>query len=129
VYHKGGSVGASRTVGAIIVTADGPVALAVLTDENKDRRWTDDNAGDLLCSRISKAVYEYYQHKSPAKAEDDVTLSLGAQGRQVEILQRTLNARLKPSLDVAVDGEFGPETERAVRALQQQSKLEPTGRV
>ena len=53
----------------------------------------------------------------------------GSSGPAVEDLQRTLNARLKPSPGLAVDGDFGPNTERAVRRFQQLNKLPVTGRV
>ena len=53
----------------------------------------------------------------------------GSNGPAVEDLQRTLNARLKPSPGLAVDGDFGPNTEKAVRRFQQLNKLPVTGRV
>ena len=52
---------------------------------------------------------------------------VGASGRIVRLLQSTLNAKSKPSPGIAVDGEFGPMTERAVQAFQKASGLEPTG--
>src|SRR5262249_39472857 len=66
VYHKTGSVDAIRTGAGIIETPSGPVGLCVLTSDNKDTRWADDNAGDLLCSRIALAVYEHF---GPAAAD------------------------------------------------------------
>jgi D-alanyl-D-alanine carboxypeptidase (penicillin-binding protein 5/6) len=56
-------------------------------------------------------------------------LALGSSGPAVEDLQRTLNARLKPSPELAVDGDFGPNTEKAVRRFQQLKKLPITGTV
>ncbi|MDP7205101.1 MAG: peptidoglycan-binding domain-containing protein, partial [Pirellulaceae bacterium] len=53
-------------------------------------------------------------------------LKRGSQGRVVEDLQRTLNARLKPSPGLSVDGSFGPNTEKAVRRFQQLHKLPVT---
>jgi hypothetical protein len=32
----------------------------VLTDENEDKRWTDDNAGEVTIGKIGKAVYDRY---------------------------------------------------------------------
>jgi D-alanyl-D-alanine carboxypeptidase len=58
--HKTGSVDGIRTDAGIIETPAGPIALCVLTSDNKDTRWADDNAGDLLCSRIALAVYEHF---------------------------------------------------------------------
>jgi D-alanyl-D-alanine carboxypeptidase (penicillin-binding protein 5/6) len=55
------------------------------------------------------------------------TLQSGASGDLVEALQRTLNARIKDSPGIGVDGDFGPETEGAVKKFQTQEGLEATG--
>ena len=52
-----------------------------------------------------------------------ITLVKGARGEAVRRLQRQLVARGYP---VAVDGTFGPLTERGVRAFQSQN-LDPRG--
>ena len=57
---KTGSVNASRTAAGIIETKAGPVALCVLTDQNEDQRWVPDNAGDVLCAKVAKVVFDYY---------------------------------------------------------------------
>jgi D-alanyl-D-alanine carboxypeptidase len=64
--HKTGSVDDVRTDAGIIYSPSGAIAVCVLTKENKDTRWADDNAGDLLCARIARAVYEHF---NPAKAD------------------------------------------------------------
>ena len=56
-------------------------------------------------------------------------LELGAAGEIVEYLQRTLNARLKPSPRLNIDGDFGPDTRRAVELFQISRDLGATGRV
>jgi beta-lactamase class A len=66
VAHKDGSVTASRTDAGIIYTATGPVAVCVLTDDNADRRWEPDNAGNVLCARVGKEVFDYFA--APTKA-------------------------------------------------------------
>lgn len=63
--YKTGSVDASRTAAGILYTPAGPVALCVLTAENEDRRWTRDNAGDLLCAEIAREVFAAFDR--PAK--------------------------------------------------------------
>ena len=56
----------------------------------------------------------------PSVTADEATeLRIGAFGTQVELLQRTLNARLQPSPELGVDGDFGPATEAAVRKFQE----------
>jgi len=73
VAFKTGSVNASKTcAGIIYVPVPGsdpkkketqPVAVCVMTDDNKDQRWVADNAGNLLCAKVAKAVYDHYAEK------------------------------------------------------------------
>jgi beta-lactamase class A len=60
VAFKTGSVNEVRTAAGILYTKSGPVALCVLTAKNADQRWTADNAGDLLCAKIAREVYEHF---------------------------------------------------------------------
>ena len=60
-------------------------------------------------------------------ASNAAPLDIGASGRLVEGLQRTLNARLDPSPNLDVDGDFGTATQKAVIELQQKRKLKATG--
>jgi beta-lactamase class A len=62
---KTGSVNQSRTAAGILYTKSGPIALCVLTANNKDQRWTNDNAGDLVCAKVARAVFDQFQ---PAEA-------------------------------------------------------------
>lgn len=66
IAFKTGSVDASRTCAGIIECKEGPIALCVLTSENEDESWTNNNAGDILCAKIAKQVYDYF---TPAKEE------------------------------------------------------------
>ena len=128
IAHKTGSVNTSRTDAGIIESPAGPIAYCILTNKNKDQRWADDNAGDLLCSKIGAAVYKYFNPKNKEAATPVAsTMQIGAEGDLVVALQRTLNARLKPSPGMGADGDFGPETEGNVKKFQTQEHLEPTG--
>lgn len=70
IAMKTGSINAVRTVAGIIyVPKPGgdpkeptlqPVAVCVMTNENKDQRWEPDNAGDLLCAKVAKEVYDHF---------------------------------------------------------------------
>lgn len=51
----------------------------------------------------------------------------GARGKQVQLLQHLLNDLEKPRPPLALDGVFGPATERAVRAYQSGNRLEVDG--
>jgi serine-type D-Ala-D-Ala carboxypeptidase (penicillin-binding protein 5/6) len=128
VAHKTGSVSQSRTDAGFIDSPAGPIAFCILTNENQDQRWTDDNEGDAFCAEVGATAYEYFNAKDGTPtAAIARTLQVGADGDLVEALQRTLNARTKPSLNISTDGDFGPETEGAVKKFQAQSGLPTTG--
>jgi beta-lactamase class A len=63
VAHKTGSISTARTNAGIIYLPSGPVALCVLTAENEDRSWRPDNAGNVLCAKVAKAVYDHFAGK------------------------------------------------------------------
>jgi beta-lactamase class A len=65
--HKTGSVSDARTDAGLIFFKEGPVALVVLTNQNEDKSWTPDNAGNKLCAEIARAVVEHYQGSKNAK--------------------------------------------------------------
>ena len=67
VAFKTGSLDAAKTAAGIINTPGGPVAVCVLTDENEDKRWVTDNAGNRLCAEVARAVYDHYPSKSEPK--------------------------------------------------------------
>jgi beta-lactamase class A len=64
VAHKTGSVSDIRTDAGIIYLPSGPVALCVLTEKNEDQSWRPDNAGNLLCAKVAKEVYDYLVTKT-----------------------------------------------------------------
>lgn len=129
VAHKTGTVSASRCDAGIITGPAGPFAVCVLTNNIEDRADGNANAADMLCSKVAKAAYDHFnQGKTVAKTDSSV-LKSGSAGLVVESLQRTLNARLKPSPGIGVDGDFGPQTEQAVKAFQKVNKLAETGEV
>jgi D-alanyl-D-alanine carboxypeptidase (penicillin-binding protein 5/6) len=128
VAHKTGSVNASRTDAGVMETPSGPIAFCILTTNNKDESWTNDNEGDLFCAEIGSAVYQYFNSEGAAPVAPVArVLQMGAEGDLVESLQRTLNARITPPPGIGVDGDFGPETEKAVKQFQTQAGLEATG--
>jgi beta-lactamase class A len=73
VAFKTGSVNDARTCAGIIyvpkpggdakAAAVQPIACCVLTNDNKDKSWRPDSAGDLLCARVAKEVYDYFAGK------------------------------------------------------------------
>jgi D-alanyl-D-alanine carboxypeptidase (penicillin-binding protein 5/6) len=131
IAHKTGSVSAVRTDAGIIYAAGGPIAMCVLTAENKDQSWEPDNAGNKLCADIAWSVFRYFESREDGdrKAEDAALdpLKLGTSGELVQALQRTLNDRLSPSPGLTVDGEFGRATQTAVIRFQRLTKVTANG--
>jgi D-alanyl-D-alanine carboxypeptidase (penicillin-binding protein 5/6) len=131
VAHKTGSVAAVRTDAGLIEAPGGTIALCVLTRNNADQRFVDDNAAEVLTARIARVVYEFFERpqagRQPTPDDLPAPLKVGSSGPLVQALQRTLNRQLQPSPGLAVDGDFGPATEAAVKALQEARGLPVTG--
>lgn len=128
VAHKSGAVANVRTDAGIIDAPTGSIAICVLTNENEDKSWADDNAAHLLIGRIARAAFDHFNPNGVAESEEATRdMKLGAVGDLVEALQRTLNDRLQPSMNLATDGDFGPMTQKAVIAFQKQQGLKETG--
>ncbi len=128
VAQKTGSVNAVRTAAGIMDLTGDPIAICVLTANNKDQRWTDENVAELLTSKITLVVYEHFDAARTAQIAT-LPLRLGSRGERVAALQRQLNSKLKPSPELLEDGEFGPLTKAAVEAFQRDRKLAATGEV
>ncbi|MCE9527650.1 MAG: serine hydrolase [Planctomycetales bacterium] len=130
VLQKTGSVTAVRTVAGIIELPSGNVAVCVLTNDNKDRRWAADNAGEVLAANIGRILLEHFQPDwRTAIAEASPILRVGSQGKRVELVQRALNEKLSPSPELNLDGEFGPVTRAAVVTWQKANKLSDSGEI
>jgi len=130
IAHKTGAVDAVRTDAGILETPGGPIAICVLTADNADRSWTSENAAERLCARLARATYDYFNPSGVAdRSAPPTALAMGAAGPQVGFLQRTLNARLSPSPELGVDGDFGPATRDAVLRFQEERGLPASGEV
>lgn len=128
VAHKSGAVSESRCNAGIIYGPKGPFAICVLTTNNKDKSWKDDNAAHVLIGKIARSAFDHFNPEWERTAPNEPTeLHVGAFGTRVEFLQRTLNARLEPSPGLGVDGDFGPATESVVRKFQEANGLTVTG--
>ncbi len=69
VLHKDGSTNDTRTDAGLIHTPAGIIAVCVLTTDNKDHSWRADNAGNLLCARVAKEVYDYFASPKPTPTQ------------------------------------------------------------
>ncbi|RUL88842.1 D-alanyl-D-alanine carboxypeptidase [Tautonia sociabilis] len=103
----------------------------MLTSENEDTRWSEDNAAELLIAEVAREVYNHFNRlpsdSETAASSAPAALEFGANGPAVESLQRRLNARLDPSPGLAVDGDFGPATQAALVRFQESRGLPATG--
>jgi beta-lactamase class A len=61
--HKPGAVTNAKTDAGIMFFKAGPVALCILTAENKDAGYAIDNAGNVFIGKVTKAVYDYFTEK------------------------------------------------------------------
>lgn len=130
IYHKTGSVANVRTDAGLIDLPSGMIAIAVLTNNNKDQSWGDENAAEILIGKIALATVEHYSPESlkPASKETgNRTLRVGATGEWVEGVQRALNRLMVGATSISVDGDFGPATESMVKKFQASKGLPETG--
>lgn len=127
IAHKGGSVSAVRCAAGVIESPSGPIAICVMTARNRDRSWSANNRGNRLCAEIARRVYRHFNPASTGTIAKPGVLQKGDNGRLVEALQRTLNARMSPSPKLAIDGDFGPSTEAALRKFQRAKQIPETG--
>lgn len=58
--YKTGAVNDARTGAGIAYTKSGPVAFCILTTANEDKRWSRENAAEVLLAEVAKEVYEYF---------------------------------------------------------------------
>ncbi|MGD9633048.1 MAG: peptidoglycan-binding protein [Pirellulales bacterium] len=63
----------------------------------------------------------------PQPPSDPLVLGFRAKGEAVRLLQDKLNEKLEPSPNLKIDGDFGPDTEKALRAFQAAHDLEVSG--
>jgi beta-lactamase class A len=61
--HKTGSVDASRSEVLLVNAPHGDYVFYVGTKNNKDQSWTDQNEAEVLIRKISKYLWEYFEHK------------------------------------------------------------------
>jgi beta-lactamase class A len=58
VANKTGALDAVRNDVGIVYAKNGPIVISAFTYENKDQRWTVDNAGQVLIAKLAKAIVD-----------------------------------------------------------------------
>jgi D-alanyl-D-alanine carboxypeptidase (penicillin-binding protein 5/6) len=85
----------------------------------------------LLCLGVIGFISMLWAWEEPPMGSDrssrPPTLREGSQGKWVEVLQRTLNARRGRDRAISVDGSFGPGTRARVIQFQTRRGLKATG--
>ena len=124
VAHKTGSVAVVRTDAGLIEAKSGPIAICVLTNNNKDQRWSEENAGEVLTSKIARAVYDHFEGIITAAA--DQPRRIEDRRRRASLFKRCnerstparSRRRFSPSMATLV-----PATEAAVKEFQRAKEL------
>lgn len=102
--------------GKVDGTFDAATKRAVSTFERRQGVKADGVVGNSLWTKLGGAG-----------AGSGPRLEVGASGAEVKVLQRRLAA--KGHYDGAIDGDFGPQTQAAVRAFEKKSGLKTDGSV
>ena len=61
VASKTGALTGVRTEAGLVVTANNAWALCVMSKDSTDKKWNSDFDGNIIISRISKALYDYWE--------------------------------------------------------------------
>ncbi len=67
--HKSGAVTAVRCDAGVMESKAGPIAICLLTNENEDRRWTPENAAEMLGAEIARRTCEHFLARTDTTAE------------------------------------------------------------
>jgi beta-lactamase class A len=60
---KQGAVDASKSETVLVNAPHGAYVFSIITNNNKDQRWTSDNEADILIRKISALLWHYYEPK------------------------------------------------------------------
>jgi beta-lactamase class A len=60
VASKNGAVNASRSETLLVMAPGSPYIFSIITKNQTDTRWTNDNAGWMLAKKLSRLLWQYY---------------------------------------------------------------------
>ena len=69
---KDGSLDEYRSETVLVNAPSGDYVFSVITNNNKDQRWTPDNEACQLIRKVSALLWHYYEPKSDWKPADGV---------------------------------------------------------
>ncbi|MBD1393120.1 serine hydrolase [Mucilaginibacter glaciei] len=61
VFSKQGAVDASRSETVLVNAPHGDYVFSIMTNNNKDQRWTADNEASVMIKKISALLYHYFE--------------------------------------------------------------------
>ena len=126
--HKTGEVAAARADAGVMTLGGRSLIVCGLVAGAEDQRLSDDSAPNRLLAEVGRACGQaLLPTGTPGGPPMGSTLRTGDVGRKVEALQRALNAKVQPSPELTVDGDYGPGTAGAVMAWQRQQGWPATG--
>ncbi|WP_460687713.1 serine hydrolase [Niabella aquatica] len=62
---KTGSVDAARGEVVLVNAPGGDIVFCILTKNNKDQSWTDNNEAEVLTRKIAGLIWNHYEHRHP----------------------------------------------------------------
>lgn len=69
---KQGAIDASKSETVLVNAPHGDYVFSIITNNNKDQRWTADNEADVLIRKVSALLWHYYEPKSDWKSADGI---------------------------------------------------------
>jgi beta-lactamase class A len=68
---KNGAVNASKSEAVLVNAPSGDYVYCVITKNQQDQRWEDDNEGNVMLRKIARMLWEYFEPESTWKPQPD----------------------------------------------------------
>jgi beta-lactamase class A len=69
---KQGALDESKSETVLVNAPHGDYVFSIITNNNKDQRWTEDNEADILIRKVSALLWHYFEPKSDWKPADGI---------------------------------------------------------
>jgi beta-lactamase class A len=67
VATKNGAVNASKSEVLLVNAPSGDYVYCVMTKNQQDQRWEDDNEGNVMLRKVARVLWEYFEPESSWK--------------------------------------------------------------
>jgi beta-lactamase class A len=71
VATKNGAVNASKSEAVLVNAPSGDYVYCVITKNQQDQRWEDDNEGNVILRNVARMLWEYFEPESTWKPQPD----------------------------------------------------------